>query len=756
MSVTVMEGVAVAAVPQTVQAETQTDSGPAHANDEASAMLMARLQDRRIEILNARTEDTTSWANPNGTVTVESFTGPIRVKDSAGKWQPVDVTLSEVDGKVVPKAAAADIVFSAGGSSAPLAQVTRGEKTFGVAWDGTLPKPVLKGNTATYPDAVPGGDVVVIALPEGFSHSVVLRERPSGPVEFRLPVTAKGLTLDETADKRLRWEDSKGKEVAAAPPPLMWGAAEDAKSQEPRHAANVSTVVETAAGGDQTLVLKPSETFLSDPDVTYPVVVDPTNTLAGPTTDTWIQYDDYLTSQRGSTELKAGTYDGVEKARSFLKFDVAKYAGKKIVDTDLRLYSYYSSTCSTSGSGVQVRRITTDWDPSAISWTAQPSTTTTGAVTSTAAKGYNSTCPAGHVNWDIDAIVQAWADGQPNYGIRMAAVDETDVLTWRRYRSANYVSGSHDPDYEPSLTVTYNSYPAKPTSQAISPSVVNAYNGKRYVTSLTPQLSAKVSDPDGGTVKAEFEVTPDPAYNDTTYNYTAATTGVSSGSTASLTIPSTSAFPAGKHLRYRVRGYDGSLWGSWTGYTTFVLNTAKPAAPSISCTPYAKDTWTAKATDGAQCTFDTSSTDGQGYLWGLNDPNTPNRIDDTTNGTGGDPLTVTVNPADGWHSLYAKTVDSGGNLSTSTTEYKFGVGADGAAILTPGDGDRPARRVALTATGKTTYTGVTYQYRRGETDTWQNVPLADVTKNSDGSAVTAWPLEAPNGAPPALAWNITS
>ncbi|MEU0344640.1 DNRLRE domain-containing protein [Streptomyces bobili] len=756
-------GVTVAATGQVVAlgsqvpaAETPASFGPAQADDEASAMLMARLQDRRIEILDARTEDTTSWANPNETVTVESFTGPIRVQDAAGKWQPVDVSLSESGGKVVPKAVAAEIAFSAGGSTAPLAQVTRGEKTFGVAWDGALPKPVLKGNTATYPNAVPGGDVVVSALPEGFSHSVVLRERPSGPVEFRLPVTAKGLTLAETADKRLRWEDSKGKQVAAAPPPVMWDASQDAKSQEPKYTAQVTTTVETAADGEQTLVLKPSTTFLSDPDVTYPVVVDPTNTLAGPTTDTWIQYDDYPTSQRGSTELKAGTYDGVQKARSFLQFNVSQYAGKKIVDTDLRLYSYYSSTCSTSGSGVQARRVTSDWDPSAISWSAQPSTTTTGAVASTAAKGYSASCPAGLVSWDVDAIVQAWADGSPNYGIRLAAVDETDVLTWRRYRSANYVDGSHNPDVEPSLTVTYNSYPAKPTSPAISPSVVNAYNGKRYVTSLTPQPSAKVSDADGGTVKAQFEITPDPAYNDTTYTYTATTTGVASGSTATLTIPSASAFPAGSHLQYRVRGYDGSLYGAWTGYSTFVLNTAKPAAPSITCAPYTAETWTAKATDGAQCTLDTSSTDGQGYLWGLNDPNTPKRIDDTTNGTGGDALTVTVNPAEGWHTLYAKTIDSGGNLSTATTQYAFGVGTDGAAILSPGDGARPARRVALSATGKTTYTGVTYEYRRGETDSWHTVPLADVSKNADGTPVTAWPVAAPNGAPPALTWNITT
>src|SRR5262249_24493139 len=145
--------------------------------------------------------------------------------------------------------------------------------------------------------------------------------------------------------------------------------------------------------------------------------------------------------------------------------------------------------------------------------------------------------------------------------------------------------------YAPKLVVTYNSYPALPTAAAVSPSTVNAYNGKRYANSLTPTLSAKVTDGDGGTVKAQFEVTPDPAYNDTTYTYTATSAGVASGSTATLAVPSANAFPAGSHLRFRVRGYDSTDYGSWTGYTTFVLNTALPAAPSISCSSYPQDTW---------------------------------------------------------------------------------------------------------------------------------------------------------------------
>ncbi|MFB7577038.1 RHS repeat-associated core domain-containing protein [Streptomyces sp. NPDC056165] len=155
------------------------------------------------------------------------------------------------------------------------------------------------------------------------------------------------------------------------------------------------------------------------------------------------------------------------------------------------------------------------------------------------------------------------------------------------------------------------------------------------------------------------------------------------------------------------------------------------------------------------CTFTTTSSDGMGYSWGLDDPSMPKRLYDTVDGNGGKPLTVTIKPGEDWHKLYAKTIDSGGNLSVATTTYEFGVG-DGAGLLTPGDGDTAARRVSLTSTGKTSYTGVTYQYRRGETDPWNTVPVAHVTKSADGSAISAWPLAVTGGSPAPLTWDVTA
>lgn len=744
-------GIAFATPTTDVSAVSSTESpGPAEAQDEASAVLMARLQGRKIEVLSQRAADSTTYALPSGELETAAYAGPIRVKQ-AGVWKGIDTALSDTGADLTPAAVVADIAVSDGGDT-NLASVTKGTESFGLGWQDKLPTPTVKNSTASY-DLGSGQTLSVTALAQGFSENIKLAQQPDGDaVSYRIPLDLDGLKLSQAGSGHLLLKNSAGDLVAEAPAPMMWDASKDPASGESAHQEQVTTKVETADDGAQTLVLTPDHDFLAS--ATYPVTVDPTSTLAV-TTDTWVQTPDYTDSQVSSTELKSGTYDsGSDIARSYLKFDVSKFAGKHITDTNLALYSYYSSTCSTSGAGTQVRRITSSWSSSDVTWAVQPSTTTTGAVTSTVAKGYSSTdCPGGTVNFDIDAIVQAWASGSANYGLQVRGADESDSLTWRRFRSANYISG--DNSVEPHLTVTYNSY-ATTSALAISPSSVNAYSGKRYVTTYTPTLSAKVTDADGSSVKAQFEITNDPAYSgETAYSFTGTSSSVASGGTAKLTIPAASAVAA-SHLRFRVRGYDGTDYGSWSGYTTFVPNVAKPGAPTVLCDSYPVSTWTARADGAVTCTLDTSSSDGAGYYWGLDDSLTPTHLYDTDNGNGGDPLTVSISPADGWHKLYAKTVDSGGNISTATTTYEFGVGADGAALLTPAEGDTAARRVSLSSTGKPSYTGVIYQYRRGETDTtWHDVPVGDI-KSSKGSTISAWPVAVVSGIPATLVWNITS
>lgn len=719
--------------------------GAAEAKDATSALLMARLQNRKIEVLSERTTDSTTYALADGGMQTEAYAGPVRVRQDDGDWKDIDTDLSDVGADLEPQVAAADIAVSDGGDT-DLASVAKGGKSFGLGWEDKLPTPTVKDATASY-DLGDGQSLSATALAQGFSENITLDSRPAdSAVSYRIPLHLKGLTLSQADSGHLLLKDTAGKLVAEAPAPMMWDASKDTASGESAHQEQVTTKVETADDGTQTLVLTPDATFLDT--ATYPVTVDPTSTLAV-TTDTWVQTPDYTDSQVSSQELKSGTYDsGSDIARAYLKFDVSKFAGTDITSATMKLYNYYSSTCSTSGAATQARRITSSWSSSSVTWSTQPSTTTTGVATNTGHWGYSSSCPAAWSNWNLQSIVQAWADGSPNYGLQLRGADESDSTTWRRFRSANYTTSG----YAPMLVVTYNSYPSKPTSAAVSPSAVNAYNGKRYVTTYTPTLSAKVSDPDGSTVKAQFEITNDPAYSgETSYSYTATSSSVSSGGTATLAVPSASQL-AGAHLRLRVRGYDGTDYGAWSSYVSFVPNVAKPAAPTISCSPYTSGSWTDKSSSGATCTLSTTSSDGAGYQWGLDDKTVPNKALDTTDGNGGESQTVTIKPGNGWHTLYARTIDSGGNISTATTSYAFGVGKAG--LASPVTGDTTDDDVTLSATQSGAFTGVTYQYRIGDSVDWQPIPVTYVTK--DGSALSSWPLSFSSSANPAdLTWAAT-
>ncbi|MFC9327372.1 RHS repeat-associated core domain-containing protein [Kitasatospora sp. NPDC057015] len=339
--------------------------------------------------------------------------------------------------------------------------------------------------------------------------------------------------------------------------------------------------------------------------------------------------------------------------------------------------------------------------------------------------------------WRIAAVV----------ALAMAAEAATVVLTTGEVVAAT-------PAFVAPAVTSANTAPGTPLSWAVSPESVHGVSGVHYTTSATPTLRAKAVDADGGTYQAQFELSADPAVADTTYAFTGMSSATASGVNALLTVPAGQGLPDGKHLRLRARAYDGTDYSGWSAYTPFVVDTTRPAAATVYCTGYGAGTWTAPRTDGATCTLDTVSADGQGYAWGLDDESTPERLYDTTDGTGGDPLQLAINPASGWHTLYVRTVDAAGNLTAAATSYSFGIGADGAALLTPVDGDRPARSVTLSAIGRTSYTGATYEYRLGDADSWKTIPAADVSVTSSGGPVS-WPVAVSAGQPAPLTWNLT-
>ncbi len=378
-------------------------------------------------------EKATYYASPDGkTVRMEQHLHPIRVKNAKGDgFTPIDTTLAEIDGVIKPKAVKGELTLSAGDDAFVLkSKGSKGSATIGSP--GELPKPTLKGSTATYPSLYGKGiDLVVTATATGFKQEIVLRERVTGPVSFRIPTTVpKNLALEEDSAGKPALL-SQGKKIADLPAALLLDAvATDLNSDA--DAGKVGKVAVTLDQSASALVYTPDPAYLADPAVAYPV------TLAAFDDDWWepelgndtfVNNADYPNgyANSGLDRILVGkSNDGAVRWRSYIRFDEFPadhpIRGATVQNADLVLWNHLSSDCGEFvGSGITAYQVTERWDVSTLTWSSQPRITTTGADTEYAGYAGESCTGAMNYPWDlihsVDDIVQAWADGEPNYGL---------------------------------------------------------------------------------------------------------------------------------------------------------------------------------------------------------------------------------------------------------------------------------------------------------------------------------------------------
>ena len=174
---------ALTAPSATAAPATQAPASSVEAPDEASALLSARLQGHRVEVTGARTPNVTLWANPDGTLTQDQSTGPIRMKVGEA-WVPIDTTLvATADGKVAPKAHPEGLVFEGGDAG-----VTVGDK--------------LPGTTepTASPSAVPTASPSVSAQPVPSSSATTATASPAAePVSSPVATSSPGASSPAAA-----------------------------------------------------------------------------------------------------------------------------------------------------------------------------------------------------------------------------------------------------------------------------------------------------------------------------------------------------------------------------------------------------------------------------------------------------------------------------------------------------------------------------------------------------------------------------
>ncbi|MER5790382.1 RHS repeat-associated core domain-containing protein [Streptomyces sp. NPDC001980] len=646
-------------------------------------------------------------------------------------------------GSVAPKAQPNGLVLAPGGKNAVLADMGSGKRRVAVGWKGTLPKPSVKGTTATYANVTPGSDVTVQATRTGFEENVILKSRPKAGYSVTIPVSAKGLTAKQRKNGSITFTDAHHKVAGTIPAPVMWDAQVDAGSLEHPHRARVKMTM-SQSGDTVNLTLTPDAKFLADPNTQYPVTVDPSTSLS-PLLDTFVENTD-TTAEYTSTDLKLGTYDsGADVARSFLEFPVLQIDNTQILSSSLNLYEYWAGGCVQSPWEL--------WESGESStdtvWSNQPVWKSKYATTSQT-KGYSSDCTTssaeGWVSIDPSTFLQYAGDnGYDVAYMGLRASDETDSNSWKRFYSANASANV------PYLSVTYNSYPM-PSAPTVAPGVssVSGSTTTLYTNTTTPQLQSTVTDGDGGNVMAQWNVYDTTGGADTKVISNLNGSWTASGGISSASIPSGTLVNGHTYTAWPY-GYDGSLWSRQTvpNGLVFTVDTTKPGAPAVASTDYPSGGWGKGAGQSGAFTITPPSggTDTSGVVWQL-DSGAQNTV-----ATTGSAVSVNVTPtADGPHTLTVSTRDNAGNLSAWTV-YSFNAG--NGAVTSPTDGTRTARRVTLTsAAASSTWQSVKFQYRRSATDNWTTIPVADVT--SGGNAVSSWPVTVTSGASSPLVWDVSS
>ncbi|MFE9256599.1 DNRLRE domain-containing protein [Streptomyces sp. NPDC006879] len=759
MALSVLYGTesALAAPAPTVRPAAAPKKAATTAADITSARVAARLSGERVEALSERTETSTTWANKDGSLTTEVSAGPVRFQRD-GDWVPVDVNLQAAqDGSVEAKAHPRGLRLAAGArrAGAPrtagrttatdLVTLGEGEQQITLQWRGDLPVPELDGTRATYPEAVPGADVVVEATRTGFEQFVEIKNKPAGqPFSYTLPLRAKGLKVQQQPDGSVVFTDRRSKKTAVMPAPVMWDATVDPVSGEHTRRAKVGMkVVKTKGGVD--LVVTPDAAFLADSATRYPVTVDPSTSSLTNVFDTYVQQGETV-DWSNDTELdlgNPGTVNGngtPRTARSFLSWDTTALADSLVLNAKLSLWNFHSANTDCKAYPWEV------WSTGAAStssrWTAQP-TWTAKKATSTETKG-NPACtsaPDGWINADVTTLAQEWASAKATRGhMGLRATSETVVPQWKRVNSGNAATNP------PKLVVTYNYRPRTGTKQEAG-SPFFSYGGSYVVNTTTPTLRDTFVDNDGDKVNGTFQVYD--SATDTQVGSVLVSPFVPSGKSASVTVPA-GVLTNGKTYKFRTSPYDGTHYNTgWSAWKTFTVDTSAPSAPTkIVSTDYPAGGWVKGAGQAGNFTVTPPAADHNWLEWSL-DGLSWTKV--TTGGAAGDKTLSVTPPKNGTHTLQVRSVDKADNKSEPLS-YTFHAGPGG--FLQPADGERTARRLPLAVeVDAATYDKVSFLWRRSEADSWTPIPAGDVT--SDGNPLGNWPVALIGGKNKPLVWNTT-
>ncbi|WP_411113672.1 LamG domain-containing protein [Streptomyces sp. 029-5] len=592
----------------------------------------------------ATTESSQVFANPDGTFTQEMNAAPVRALKDDGTWASIDTSLvREADGSVRAENTTADATFSGGGSGDTLVTLKDEGHELRLGWPTVLPEPSVEGDTATYAGVLPDVDLRLTALSTGYTSVLVVKtpEAAKNPALATITMTVSGGGLDiaPTADGGFVARDGDGTPVFESPSGRMWDSAGDTPAAGAATAGVTTQLVRTApsaeATGDletaplpaakgepassegpgsgdaaaelplkvtgTTLEITPDPALLHGEDTVFPLYIDPPTkgialgdwTALSSDGDKFWEFDGDKGVGRCSNYAGYLCSNSPYTQRTYFEYPLSSIHGKKVLDATMEVYQVWTFTCdphwydlSHVNKGIS----------SSTTWSSRP-TAVDLMGDRNVAYGRGSLCsPSQPANWVrfsdnvgeetnenlTTTIASHAANKSAQITFSLTAHDESDAGAWARFRN------------DAKLSVTYVSYPDKPTSYGVQQGTTgracNASTLPFATSDTTPKMLATVQSADGsqaqlralfevwkadGSSRAWYATSPDGAW--------VADNAVRDASSSALSAQTDYRMRVKTQAYYKTdRGTTGVLDSSWSSWCYFRVDTDSPPPPVVT------------------------------------------------------------------------------------------------------------------------------------------------------------------------------
>lgn len=236
--------------------------------------------------------------------------------------------------------------------------------------------PQVAGNAVTYSGALGAGADLRYTVGHGsVKEDIVLAAPPAGSAAYTFTLDTKGLTATQLKNGAIALHSEaggSGRPELVIPAPFMTDAKKDAGSAYGTASSDAVRQKLTGAKGSYELTLRPDAKWLAAPERQYPVVIDPTISIAPTSTqsqDVMISSDDPAANYDGNWRLSVGATSLGGASRALVRFPLTGVpAGVKLDSADLKLYYDQTHGAGDTDVPLEAHRATAAWDETTATW----------------------------------------------------------------------------------------------------------------------------------------------------------------------------------------------------------------------------------------------------------------------------------------------------------------------------------------------------------------------------------------------------